>query len=114
MAKNENWKIVESDIGTSQLVAYRYYDTPGVRDRIKIVLLPDRTVVETGSEIEESDGRWTSSDVRCPKYNFVREKVVVAHIEYAASGSAAPAPDKAPDLVLPPSRSSRTCNTGIR
>jgi hypothetical protein len=114
LAKNEKWKIVESDIGTSQITAYRYYETPGVRDRIKIVLLPDRTVVETGSEIEESDGRWSSSSIRCPKYDFVREKVMVAHIEYAASGSGHAAPEKAPDLTLPPSRSSRVCNTGIR
>lgn len=114
LAKSEQWKIVESDVGTSQITAYRYYDTPGVRDRIKIVLLPDRTVVETGSEIEDN-GHWTSSKDRCPKYNFVREKVMVAHIEHAASSwTPAPAPDRAPELVLPASRAARTCSSGIR
>jgi hypothetical protein len=116
LAKTEQWKIIESDVGTSQIVAYRYYDTPGVRDRIKIALLPDRTVVETGSEIEEENGRWTSSSDRCAKYNFVREKVMVAHIEYAAS-SRNPEPagrDRAPELVLPAGRAARTCSSGIR
>ncbi len=98
------------------MTAYRYYDIKGVRDRIKIVLLADRTVVETGSEIEGDDGRWTSCTDRCAKYNFVREKVVVAHIEHAASSSS-PAPaerDRAPELVWPASRPARACSSGIR
>jgi hypothetical protein len=116
LAKTEQWKIIESDVGTSQITAYRYYDIEGVRDRIKITLLPDRTVVETGSEIEGENGRWTSSADRCAKYNFVREKVMVAHIEHSAS-SGIPAPaerDRSPELVLPASRASRACGSGIR
>lgn len=116
LAKTEQWKIIASDVGTYQIDAFRDADTPGVRDRIKIVLLADRTVVETGSEIEEENGRWTSSSDRCAKYNFVREKVMVARIEHAAS-SASPepaAPAGAPELVLPASRSARACSSGIR
>ncbi len=115
LAKTEQWKIIESDVGTAQIVAYRYYDMPGIRDRIKIALLPDRTVVETGSEIEEENGRWASSSDRCAKYDFVREKVVVARIEHAAAGPLAPAaPGRAPELLLPASRPVRVCGSGMR
>jgi hypothetical protein len=112
LAEDEQWRMAESDQATYQMVAYRTSETPGVRDRIKITLLPDRTLVETGSEIEDN-GRWEASSDRCPKYNFVREKVLVARIEHAAARSAS-APARAPELVLPSSRSSRACASGIR
>lgn len=114
LAEKEGWKVVESDGATHQMLAYRTLDVPGVRDRIKIALLPNQTVVETGSEIEDS-GRWEASTDRCAKYNFVREKVLVARIEHAAASvrPAAP-PSRAPELVLPASRATRTCGSGIR
>lgn len=112
LAEDEQWTMAESDHATYQMLAYRASDTPGVRDRIKIALLPDRTVVETGSEIEDN-GRWEASTDRCAKYNFVREKVLVARLEYAAARSAQ-VPSRAPELVLPASRSSRACGSGIR
>lgn len=112
LAEDEQWTMAESDRATYQMVAYRTSETPGIRDRIKVTLLPDRTVVETSSEIEDN-GRWESSADRCAKYNFVREKVLMARIEYAAARPA-PVPSRAPELVLPASRSSRACRTGIR
>jgi len=57
VAKHEQWKVVRSDPQAYTIVAYTNPSgASGVRDRIKVELLSDRTVVETQSEIEDQGG----------------------------------------------------------
>jgi len=86
LAERERWKVAESNQTSHMILGYRYSETSGMRDRIKIALFPDRTVVETVSEIEDQ-GRWESSMDRCEKYGFSREKALAAQIEQVASQS---------------------------
>jgi hypothetical protein len=61
-----------------------------VCDRIKVELFADRTVVETGSEIEDN-GHWQVVPGRCEYYTFSREKALAAQIEASPSTPASPA-----------------------
>jgi hypothetical protein len=87
VAKHEQWKVVRSDPQAYTIVAYTNPSgASGVRDRIKVELLSDRTVVETQSEIEDQ-GRWEANASRCASYESVREKLLAAQIDGSSSQS---------------------------
>jgi hypothetical protein len=91
VAKREQWDVVLSDSSDYTMVAYSNpAGASGVRDRIKVELFSDRTVVETGSEIEDS-GRWQAGPGRCAGYTFSREKALAAQIENSQHTPVSPA-----------------------
>jgi hypothetical protein len=96
VAKREKWNVVRSDAQAYTIVAYSNPSgASGVRDRIKVELLSDRTVVETRSEIEDQ-GRWEADASRCASYASVREKLLAAQIESRGepAGSAGGVPSR--------------------
>ena len=91
VAKREQWNVVLTDPADHTMVAYsNSAGASGVRDRIKVELFSDRTVVETGSEIEDH-GRWQAVPGRCAGYTFSREKALAAQIESSQHTPASPA-----------------------
>jgi hypothetical protein len=81
LAGREQWKVVQVDQQARTMIAYHNPSgVPGVRDRIGIVVLADRTVVETRTEIEDQ-GLWQASAGHCSKYSFIREKMLATQIE---------------------------------
>jgi hypothetical protein len=80
LAKHDQWNVVLANRGYDMIAYRNSAGTPGVRDRIKIELFPDRTVVETQTEIEDQ-GFWRASEGRCEHYTFSREKLLAAQIE---------------------------------
>ena len=77
------------------MIAYRNSaGTSEVRDRIKVELFPDRTVVGTQTEIEDR-GFWQDSEGRCEHYTFSRERLLAAQIE----PNQQEAPGKSTDLA---------------
>jgi len=81
VAKREQWNVVLTDASDHTIVAYsNSAGASGVRDRIKVELFSNRTVVETGSEIEDH-GRWQAVPGRCAGYTFSREKALATQIE---------------------------------
>jgi len=100
VAKREQWNVVRSDPQAYTIVAYgNPSGASGVRDRIKVELLSDRTVVETQSEIEDQ-GRWEADASRCASYESVREKLLAAQIEASQSAAASPTvPRKSTELA---------------
>ena len=96
VARREQWNVVAADPQDYTILAYSNPSgTLGVRDRIKVELLADRTVVETQSEIEDQ-GRWQASASRCAGYASTREKLLAAQIESRGepAGSAGGAPSR--------------------
>ena len=93
VAKREKWNVVQSDSQAYTMVAYSNPSgASGVRDRVKVELRSDRTVVETQSEIEDQ-GRWEADANRCATYESVREKLLATQIESRGEPQgAAPAP----------------------
>lgn len=91
VAMREQWNVVLASPAGYTIVAYTNpAGTSGVRDRIKVELFADRTVVETGSEIEDN-GHWQVVPGRCEYYTFSREKALAAQIEASPSTPASPA-----------------------
>ena len=91
LAQHEQWNVVLANPQAYTIVAYSNpAGTLGVRDRIKVELFPDRTVVETQTEIEEQGG-WQSGPGRCAGYTFSREKLLAAQIDSSNHGAASPA-----------------------
>jgi hypothetical protein len=81
VAQREQWNVVLASPAGYTMVAYSNpAGTSGVRDRIKVELFSDRTVVETGSEIEDR-GHWQVAPGRCMNYTFSREKALAAQID---------------------------------
>ena len=92
MALREQWNVVLASPAGYTMVAYANpAGTSGVRDRIKVELFADRTVVDTGTEIEEDGGHWQLVPGRCEYYTFSREKALAAQIEASPSATATPA-----------------------
>ena len=90
VAKREQWNVVQADPQTYTIVAYSNPSgASGVRDRIKVQLLSDRTIVETESEIEDQ-GRWAADASRCASYDSVREKLLAAQVESSKIVAASP------------------------
>ena len=90
VAKREQWNVVAADPQDYTILAYSNPSgTLGVRDRIKVELLADRTVVETGSEIEDN-GHWRVVPGRCEYYTFSREKSLAAQIDNSQTPPASP------------------------
>jgi hypothetical protein len=100
VAKREQWKVALADSQGYTIVAYSSpAGTLGVRDRIKVELLADRTVVETRTEVEDQ-GLWQASPGRCDHYAFAREKLLAARIDGSDSALASPgAPRKGTELA---------------
>jgi hypothetical protein len=89
-AKREQWNVVLASPAGYTMVAYSNpAGTSGVRDRIKVELFSDRTVVETGSEIEDN-GHWRVVPGRCEYYTFSREKSLAAQIDNSQTPPASP------------------------
>jgi hypothetical protein len=87
VAKREQWNVVRSDPQAYTIVAYSNPSgASGVRDRIKVELLSDRTVVETQSEIADQ-GRWEADASRCASYESVRERLLAAQLDGSSSQS---------------------------
>ncbi len=99
LAKRDQWNVVLANKGYS-MIGYRdSTGTSGVRDRIKVELFPDRTVVETQTEIEDR-GLWQTSEGRCENYTFSREKSLAEQIEGKRSATGSPAvPRKSTELA---------------
>jgi hypothetical protein len=81
LAEREKWNVVQSDPVGRTLIAYHNSDgATGMRDRISVAVLADRTVVEMRTEIQDGE-RWEGSVNRCSKYSFFREKLLASQIE---------------------------------
>ena len=100
VAKREHWNVVLADPERLTVVAYNNpTGASGLRDRIKVELFSDRTVVETRSEIEDQ-GRWQAGAGRCAGYTFAREKLLAARVNDSESAAPSPAlPRKATELA---------------
>ncbi|HJX65053.1 MAG TPA: hypothetical protein VJ860_14010 [Polyangia bacterium] len=100
VAKREQWNVVLASPAGYTMVAYSNpAGTAGVRDRIKVELFSHRTVVETGSEIEDQ-GHWQVVPGRCENYTFSREKALAAQIDNSQATPASPAvPRKGTELA---------------
>jgi hypothetical protein len=91
LAKREQWNVVLASPADYTIVAYTNpAGASGVRDRIKVELFSDRTVVDTGSEIEDG-GHWQAVPGRCSNYTFSREKALAAQVESSPPTPASPA-----------------------
>ena len=91
VAMREQWNVVLASPAGYTIVAYTNpAGTSGVRDRIKVELFSDRTVVDTGTEIEDQ-GHWQVVPGRCENYTFSREKALAAQLEASSSTPARPA-----------------------
>jgi hypothetical protein len=91
MAMREQWNVVLASPAGYTMVAYANpAGTSGVRDRIKVELFADRTVVDTGTEIEDGS-HWQLVPGRCEYYTFSREKALAAQIEASPSPPTSPA-----------------------
>jgi hypothetical protein len=90
LAQREQWNVVLASPAGYTMVAYgNPAGTSGVRDRIKVELFSDRTVVETGSEIEDQ-GHWQVAPGRCEYYTFSREKALAVQIDKSQTTPASP------------------------
>lgn len=90
VAKREQWNVVLASPAGYTMVAYSNpAGTAGIRDRIKVELFPHRTVVETGSEIEDQ-GHWQVVPGRCAGYTFSREKALATQIDNSQATPASP------------------------
>jgi hypothetical protein len=91
VALREQWNVVLASPAGYTMVAYaNSAGTSGVRDRIKVELFADRTVVDTGTEIEDGN-HWQVVPGRCEYYTFSREKALATQIEASPSATATPA-----------------------
>jgi len=52
----------------------------GIRDRITVRVLGDRTVVAAQSEIQDGQG-WQSTTRHCSSYSYAREKALAIRID---------------------------------
>jgi hypothetical protein len=100
VAQREQWNVVQADPKGFTLVAYSNpAGMAGIRDRIKVGVFSDRTVVETRTEVEDQ-GLWQNSATRCAHYSFSRERALAAQIESSQSTGVSPAlPQKTPELA---------------
>ena len=90
VALREQWNVVLASPAGYTIVAYTNPSgASGVRDRIKVELFKDRTVVDTGTEIEDQ-GLWQVVPGRCENYTFSREKALATQIEASSSPPASP------------------------
>jgi hypothetical protein len=96
LARRDQWKVVMTSKGFSMIAYRNSAGTSEVRDRIKVELFPDRTVVGTQTEIEDR-GFWQDSEGRCEHYTFSREKLLAAQIEPNQQD----APGKSTELAAP-------------
>ena len=99
LVEKEDWLVVSGDRKQGTLEALvPTTDPEGMRDRIKIALLPEKTVVEVRSEIQ-SDGFWYMTPFRCPSYHYFREAHLVARLD-GAQAFDMDVPPKRPPLTL--------------
>jgi hypothetical protein len=100
VAKREQWNVVVADPKDHTIVAYSSTaNTAGVRDRIRVALFADRTVVETRTEVEDQ-GLWQNSANRCHGYTFSREKLLAAQVEGSqGNATSPPVPRKSSELA---------------
>jgi hypothetical protein len=90
LAKRDQWNVVLADLKSYTMVAYvNPAGTSGIRDRIRVDLFSDRTVVETQTEIEDQ-GLWQASAGRCESYAFSREKSLAEQIQNTPASPTVP------------------------
>jgi hypothetical protein len=95
----EDWMVVSGDRKKGTLEALvPTADAEGIRDRIKVTLLAEKTVVEVRSEIQ-SAGVWHMTPFRCPSYHYFREANLVARLDGSPSFDADVAFQR-PTLIL--------------
>jgi hypothetical protein len=99
LVEKEDWMVVSGDRNNGILEALvPTADAEGIRDRIKVTLLAEKTVVEVRSEIQ-SAGVWHMTPFRCPSYHYFREANLVARLDGAPSSDAGVAFQR-PTLIL--------------
>ena len=94
LVEKEKWTVVSGDRKDGTLEALLpSTDSKGIRDRIKIALLSENTVVEVRSEVE-SAGSWYTTPFCCPRYSYFRERLLAARLDGGQAFDVAVAPEQ--------------------
>jgi hypothetical protein len=94
LVEKEKWTVVSGDRKDGTLEALLpSTDSKGIRDRIKIALLSENTVVEVRSEVE-SAGSWYTTPFCCPRYSYFRERLLAARLDGGQAFDVVVAPEQ--------------------